>query len=139
NRKYIDEFTSALTDMWSTGDEAAAAVVKGFDDITDSIDGAGGAISEKMQSALEALRQSLMTEEEAEIASHEKRLAQLDEFYAAGALKQGEYNDLKARLEEQHGERMKALAEKQVEEERRIREQSIGGIASIMGSISSLL
>ncbi len=136
---YIGQVTSALTGMWTSGEDAAAAVVKGFGDISGAAGAAGGAISEKMQGALDALRQSLMTEEEAELASYQKRLAQIEEFYAAGAILKAEYNDLKERAEEQHGERMKALAEKQVEEERRIREQSIGGVASIMGSISSLL
>jgi hypothetical protein len=134
NADYLGVFGHAMF-----GEGGPTSVIKGFDDIATGAETAGGRISDAMNNALEAMRLSLMTEEEAEIASHEKRLAELDRFLAAGAIKQDEYNDLVERAKAQHAERMNDIAQKQVEEESRIRSQLAGNVAGIFGSISSLL
>ncbi len=121
------------------GEGGEDAIVQGFDNIATAAEGSGGRISEAMSTALDSLRQSLMSEEEAELASHQKRLQQIDEFYAAGAIKKAEHDDLIERANQQHAERMTEITRKGAEEEARIRDQSIGAVASVLGSIGTLI
>lgn len=94
--------------------------------------------AEAMASRLEALRQSLMTEEQLEMDSHLKRLEEIKQFYADGAIARGEYDTLLQSAQEQHAERMTEIAKEQVEEETRLREGLVSNVASIFGSLSSL-
>lgn len=121
------------------GEGGAAAVVKGFDDIAAAATNAGGVIGSEMQKALDALRMALMTEEEAELASYQKRLAQIAEFYAAGAIMKDEHDAMIERANEQHTERMLQIERKRAAEEARIRDMAVGGFARVLGSISSLI
>lgn len=105
---------------------------------TDSTPPVFGPSSAEMESRLEALRQSLMTEEQLEMDSHLKRLAEIKSFYEQGAIAKSEQDSLIEAAHQQHAEKMAAITKKQVEEESRIRQQLIGDAASIFGSLSTI-
>jgi len=94
--------------------------------------------SEAAASRLEALRQSLMTEEQLEMDSHLKRLAEIKKFYADGAIAKTEQDALIEAAHQQHSERMTEITQQQVEAEQRIRDATISGVASVFGSLSAL-
>ncbi|RUT32646.1 hypothetical protein EMQ25_05735 [Arsenicitalea aurantiaca] len=121
------------------GEEGPGAIVKGFEDIGAAAGGAGGRISSELNSALEAMRLSLMTEEAAELASHQKRLAQIAQFYSNGMILKAEHDAMIEAANAQHAERMNAIAQRQIDEEARIRGQLVGHTSSIFGSLSSLM
>lgn len=116
----------SVSDMWSS------MRPPNIPTFTDS--GAGQALAAR----LEALRQSLMTEEQLELDSFAKRLEALKEFYDAGLIKRGEYDELLQSAQQQHSERMTEIARKQIEEEARLREQLVDNVASIFGSLGAL-
>lgn len=89
-------------------------------------------------SRLEALRQSLMTEQQLEMDSHAKRLEEIQKFYESGAILRGEYDTLLLAAQQQHADKMTEITQKQVEKEAKIREQLVGNVASIFGSLSTL-
>lgn len=103
-----------------------------------TIGGGAAATGDAMATRLEALRQALMTEEQLEADSHAKRLAEIASFYEAGMIARGEYDSLLEAAQQQHADRMNEIAKRQVEEEARIREQLVGNVASIFGSLSTL-
>lgn len=94
--------------------------------------------AQALASRLEALRQSLMTEEQLEIDSHAKRLAEIQKFYEDGAIKKGEYDSMLQTAQQQHADAMTEIAKRQVEEETRLREQLVGNVAGIFGSLSTI-
>lgn len=94
--------------------------------------------SDAMDRRLEALRQSLMTEEQLEIDSHAKRLAEIAAFYENDAIKKDERDQLIEGAQRQHGETMAALAQEQADKEAAIRDSAISGVANIFGSLSKL-
>jgi Skp family chaperone for outer membrane proteins len=96
------------------------------------------AASQALAQRLETLRQSLMSEEQAEIDSHAKRLAEIQKFYADGAISKQEQDSLIEAAQQQHADRMTEIAKKQVEEETRLREQLVGNVAGIFGSLSTI-
>lgn len=97
-----------------------------------------GPSSAELESRLEALRQSLMTEEQLEMDSHLKRLAEIKSFYEQGAIAKSEQDSLIEAAQLQHADRMTEIAKKQVEEETRLREQLVGNVAGIFGSLSTI-
>ena len=96
------------------------------------------AAAEKTAARLQAFRESLMTEEQYEIASHAKRLEELTSFYEAGAIKKSEYDSLLEAEQKQHSERMSDIVRQQVEEESRIRQAILGNVAGIFGSLATI-
>lgn len=96
------------------------------------------AASQALAQRLETLRQSLMSEEQAEMDSHAKRLAEIQKFYADGAISKQEQDSLIEAAQQQHADRMTEIAKKQVEEETRLREQLVGNVAGIFGSLSTI-
>jgi hypothetical protein len=98
----------------------------------------GGDGAAALQARLDALRQSLMTEEQLEMDSYLKRLEEIKKFYADGAIARGEYDTLLETAQEQHSDRMNEIARQQVEEEARVREALVGDAASIFGSLGRL-
>lgn len=96
------------------------------------------AAAQAAASRLEALRQSLMSEEQLEIESHAKRLAEIQNFYAQGAISKQEQDSLIETAQQQHADRMTEIAKKQVEEETRLREQLVSNVAGIFGSLASI-
>lgn len=96
------------------------------------------AASQALAQRLETLRQSLMSEEQAEMASHAKRLEEIKNFYAQGAISKQEQDSLIEAAQQQHADRMTEIAKKQVEEETRLREQLVGNVAGIFGSLATI-
>ncbi len=90
------------------------------------------------EAKLNILRESLMTEEELELTSHNKRLEQIKAFYASGAIAKEEQDSLIEAAHEQHAMRMIEIAEQQAAEEQRIREMTIDGFASLFGTLGRL-
>lgn len=97
-----------------------------------------GPSTAELESRLEALRQSLMTEEQLEMDSHLKRLAEIKSFYEQGAIAKSEQDSLIEAAHQQHADKMAEITKKQVEEETRLREQMIGNVAGIFGSLSTI-
>jgi hypothetical protein len=93
---------------------------------------------EAMARRLEALRESLRTEEESEKESFEKRKTEIQKFYDDGVIQRSEYDDLLLRAQEEHSDKMIDIAKKQADEEARIREQLVDNVAGIFGSLSTL-
>lgn len=102
-------------------------------------DGNSGASAEGLSRRLEALRESLRTEEESEKASFERRRAEIQKFYDEGLIQRGEYDELMLKAQQEHADTMTEIARRQVEEEMRLREQLVDNVASVFGSISSVL
>lgn len=146
--KYLADLKSQLAALATrdpVGEGAAFGDLGGFGF---GAEGAGGGIafptfnneaaSQALASRLEALRQSLMSEEQAEMASHAKRLAEIQNFYAQGAISKQEQDSLLEAAQQQHADKMTEIAKKQVEEETRLREGLISNVAGIFGSLSTL-
>lgn len=102
----------------------------------------GAADAEHRAQQLLALQESLMSEQELEIAAYEQKLADLDAFFAEGLLRQEDYNRLRLQLEEQHNEEMARLREEDVADQKRAdyaKAQSALGVASaIAGGLNNL-
>jgi tape measure domain-containing protein len=142
DRDYFAEWGDALGSLGDASEETAEAVAAlngALDTTGTSAGGAGAAINDKMNTALEAMRTALMTEEQTELASYEKRLAQIQEFYDRGLIQKAEYDSMMEAAHEQHSERMLAITQKQVQEEARIRGQLVGHTSSILGSLSTIM
>lgn len=67
---------------------------------------AGGASVDPLEAELAALQESLMTQEELELASYQRRLDQLKEFLAAGAIEADQYRQMEQALQAQHADAM---------------------------------
>lgn len=139
--KYLENMGGALAGLTSSAETANAAMsgLVGTLGATGTAAGsAATATQEQLQSALEAMRMSLMTEEQAELASHEKRLAQIAEFYNRGAILKAEHDAMMEGANAQHAERMAEITRRGVEEEVRLRGQMVGHVSSILGSLSTI-
>jgi len=97
------------------------------------------ALQEQMDARLEALRMSLMTEEEAERNSYAMRLIQIQEFYDAGMVAKGEYDEMMERSQQEHSERMIEIAQRQADQEMALRSATLNAVASTLGSIGSAI
>lgn len=66
----------------------------------------GAATVDPLAAELAALQESLMTQEELELASYQRRLDQLKEFLAAGAIEADQYRQMEQALQAQHADAM---------------------------------
>lgn len=94
---------------------------------------------EALMTRLEAMQLALATEEEAERISYERRLEELRSFLDAKLVTEQEYQDMLTAAAQIHNDNLSDIAQKQVDEENRIRSQLVGNAASIFGSLSSLM
>ena len=69
-------------------------------------EGGGGAGVDPMMSQIEQLRQSLLTQEQLELESYERRRQLLEDFLAARPEQLEQYNSMMEALEQQHADRM---------------------------------
>lgn len=106
---------------------------------TDTQKAASEKMQEQMDARLEALRMSLMTEEEAERNSYAMRLIQIQEFYDAGMVAKGEYDEMMERSQQEHSERMIEIAQRQADQEMALRSATLNAVASTLGSIGSAI
>jgi hypothetical protein len=103
-----------------------------FPTFTDA--GAGEAMARR----LEALRESLRTEEESERESYARRREEIQKFYDDGVIQRSEFDALMLRAQQDHADQMVEIARRQAEEEARMREQLVDNVASVFGSLSTL-
>lgn len=96
------------------------------------------AATDAVASRLESLRMSLMTEEQIEVDSHAKRLAELQKFYADGLIKKTEYDDLVQAAQRDHADKMVDIARKQADKEAAVRYALADASASIFGSLATI-
>lgn len=94
--------------------------------------------AEEMQKRLDALRQSLMTEEEAERASYERRLADLREFLDNRMITQDEYDELEGRAKQEHLQNMEELERDAAERMAQIRSGLLNGMSGMFSAFASL-
>lgn len=135
---YVGALGAAFSELGADADAAAEQ----FSELNETLEGtgaAGGKAGQELANALEALRQALMTEEEAELASFEKRIAQIQDFYDRGMILKDEYDQMMERAHQLHSDRMSEITRKQVEEEARIRSALVGHASSIFGSLSTIM
>jgi hypothetical protein len=97
-----------------------------------------GSIYDGLTARVDALRQSLMTEEALEQDSFSRRLEQIHAFYEQGVISQAEQDSLIEAAQQQHADRMNEIVAKQVEEEARIRNLSINGVQNLFGALAQL-
>ncbi len=139
---FVGALTSAITGLGADADATNEKLTGLNDTLTNTgtaAGGAGGAIKDKLAAALEAMRNALMTEEQAELASYEKRLAQIEEFYNRGLIQKAEYDAMMEAAHQQHADKMSEITRKQVEQDARIRGQMVGHTTSILGSLSTIM
>lgn len=94
---------------------------------------------DRLAQQLEALRGSLMTEEEAELASYEARMDLLRDFLEDRKVTVDEFNELEARAKQEHADAMTEIDELQAEEAARIRQDLIGRVSGLMSALSGLI
>lgn len=99
----------------------------------------GAKAQEQAEQRLEQLRTSLLTEEEAELESYNKRLEQLQEFLDKGMITQSEYADLRERAEQQHQEKLTEIVRQQDELRRRLQTETISRISGVLDGLTGLL
>lgn len=64
---------------------------------------------EQLEQQLERFRMSLMTEEELENESYERRLEKLQEFFDNKLISESEYNESQAQINQEHAERLQKI------------------------------
>lgn len=90
---------------------------------------------ERIDAKLERLRASLMTEEESEYASYQKRLEQLAEFQSARVLSDQEAAALRGQIEKDHNDQMAQMQEQRLNDFA----STIGSVGSILGSLTQIM
>ncbi|NGP19293.1 hypothetical protein [Devosia aurantiaca] len=142
SHNYLGELGKAVEGVGVQAETTNLALTALNDTVTNTgvaAGGAGGAVRDQMATALEAMRTALMTEEQAEIASHEKRLEQIQAFYDQGMILKAEYDAMMEAAHQQHSDRMSQITQRQVEDEARIRSGLVGHAAGIFGSLSTIM
>lgn len=87
---------------------------------------------------LQSLQEQLRTDEEAELASYERRKEVLDWALEDKQLTVDSYNELAERAQQEHTDRMANIAAEGVDREARIRSQLVGYAADTFGSLADL-
>jgi len=130
----VEELNTVMTTI-----PPAPTVYSGSGQADDSEDKKTAKAAEQAEKRLEVLRTSLLTEEEAEIESYERKLAAIEEFYANRDITEQQYNDMRERLQAQHEEKLTEITKQQQELRNRIQSESINRVASTLDAISSVL
>lgn len=136
NRARTEATEAAIKSLWETAaqgvpgipandNEPAAGLGGGLNDVASPQEEAE---RERMERQLEILRERLMTEEEAEFASYQKRLEQLAAFQEARLLSDQETAELRAKIEQDYADRTAA-----------IQEERLNAFASTLGSAGSII
>jgi hypothetical protein len=93
---------------------------------------------EAMAGRLQSLRESLMSEEEAERYSYETRLVDLKTYFDNKMITQAEYDELSIRAHQDMTQQLGEITKRGVDEEMRMREQLVGNAADIFGSLATI-
>ncbi|MDF2994680.1 MAG: tail tape measure protein core region [Xanthobacteraceae bacterium] len=94
--------------------------------------------TDAINARVQALREALMTEQEAEMASYETRIENLKTWLENRNITQAEYDELMQRAQQDHTDKLAEITRQGVEQEMRIREQLVGHVSDILGSLSTL-
>lgn len=133
-RTQVDELNTVMTTI-----PPAAVVYTGSGKADDSEDKKAAKAAEQAEKRLEILRTSLLTEEEAEIESYERKLSALEEFYASRSITEQQYNDMRERLQAQHEEKLTEITRQQQELRNRLQSESISRVTATLDAISGAL
>jgi hypothetical protein len=94
--------------------------------------------TDAINARVQSLREALMTEEEAELASYNTRIENLKTWLENRNITQADYDVLLQRAQQDHADKLAEITQQGVEKEMRIREQIVDGAASIFGSLATI-
>lgn len=94
---------------------------------------------EQLQTKLEQLQYSLLTEREAELASYAERMTDLQDFLASGLVTKQEYAEMALAVEADHVEKVKQLDRDAADEAKRAAAARFNAISSLADSASSII
>lgn len=142
-----EEWDQWLADIRAKAQAAAEAAVKARpsaggsegDILSEAQIDAAQRLSEQMASRLESLRDSLMTEREAELNSYAERMIDLGDFLDAGLVSRQEYHDLAEAAEREHTDRMKSLNDDILRHQQRNAARQRAAIFGIASDITTAL
>lgn len=150
-KDYVGELTSTLGGMW----EAASKANQEAKGLMSTLDGTDNpnypavddkeksdkakALKEKMDTALEALREYLRNEEESENASYETRLEELKAFWEARMITEQEYHEMVEQLTKKHEENLVKIRRDAMRKEHQERTKMTSDVKSALQSISSVM
>jgi len=94
---------------------------------------------EALQARLDQLREFVMSEQELEIARHEERMKQLTEALDAELVTRQEYQELEAKLAEDHANRLKEIREKSLTDLARFQDSNFRNqVKTVSGHLADL-
>jgi hypothetical protein len=96
-------------------------------------------LQQQLAARLDVVRQSLMTETEAENESYQERLSSLEAFYGMGRISQQEYTNDVVRAYAIHADKLKKIDDEVARNEKRNADLRRAAIFSIAGDIASSL
>ena len=97
------------------------------------------ALQENLADQLEALQTSLLSEEQAEAQSYERRLAEARDFYDQGLVDAAGFAALKEGITAQHLAAVEEMTRTAAERELAIRQGAVSSVAGILGSLSQII
>lgn len=108
------QFREVLIEIETSANRAGEALKASFEPFTQALGDpkAGGGL-DQYQARLEALQEALMTEEEAEMASYQRRQELLEYALEKQLLTQQQYQDMMRQVSEQHADSMERIEAKQ--------------------------
>jgi hypothetical protein len=122
-----------VQDVKAAADEVSRVAVGGGGE--DDGPASKGKIDDALKKRLDALRESLRTEEEAERVSHATRLADLVKAHEQRLISITEFNDLKAREEARHEEVMRGFQEARDAQWKKAEEQRAAELENLRVSL----
>lgn len=130
----VEELNTVMTTI-----PPAPVVYTGSGQVDDTDDRKAAKVAEQAEKRLEILRTSLLTEEEVENESYERKLAALTEFYEASSITEQQFKDMRERLQAQHEEKLTEITRQQQELRNRLQSESVSRVASTLDAISGAL
>jgi len=147
-----DKVRAFLEDVKAAANEAAAAVAGAQPGNGTFVSSGEGAQAEEerqqkelekrreaLQARLDQLREFVMSEQELEIAQHEERMKQLTEALDAELVTRQEYQELEAKLAEDHANRLKEIREKSLTDLARFQDANFRNqVKTVSGHLADL-
>lgn len=148
------EWDKWLDDIRAKSDEAAKQAASAFRPGSTGADEGDSKAQEKLaakaqqeldqynqglQSRLESLQSSLMTEREAQLAQYDQNLKDLEDFHAAGLLSDQDYRDLLLKNSQDNAQKLKDIDDDLMKKQLRNAAQVIDGWAGVASDIGSAL
>jgi len=139
-----EAWIQTINDKATAAAEAALAATKpggGTDDngSNEADQKAADRYREQLQSKLEQLQNSLLTEREAELNSYAERMTDLQDYLAAGLLTRQQYAEMALAVEADHAKQVRELDRQTAEEAKKSAQMRFGAISSLADSASSII